>query len=446
MRTASFVLALGLQALCSSSVLAQGAGEILTLERAIEQATTANRLTRIATLEEEKATAAGAALHAQRFPHLDFKALTGATLSPLDFTFRQGIFGTYPTTGPVPFQDVKVTAPRSFGSAIAFTAVQPLTQLGKISMGEKLYALEHDLDVEKTRQQRHALVGDVKRTYYGLQQTRAGLTAVQQALAQLEELERVVGQYVEQQVALRSDQLSVQTERARVEHTRLTLRNQEQTLKERLNLLMGRPLQTAFEAGPVPETVLQDDDVEAAVAAARRSRPELRQADINITRAEQDLALKQRERAPDVSLAAGFVQLVNIDVLPPTLAAAAVLFTWEPLDWGRRKQEAAQRGTALEQARLARQEAEAQIELDVRMKARKASEARQLLRVTQLARDTAAEKLRVTTERYRVESTLLRDVLEAQTAMARTTQEYEQALGAFWTARADLEQAIGDQP
>jgi outer membrane protein TolC len=37
-------------------------------------------------------------------------------------------------------------------------------------------------------------------------------------------------------------------------------------------------------------------------------------------------------------------------------------------------------------------------------------------------------------------------VLEAQTAMARATQEYEQALGAFWTARADLEQAIGDQP
>ena len=80
------------------------------------------------------------------------------------------------------------------------------------------------------------------------------------------------------------------------------------------------------------------------------------------------------------------------------------------------------------------------------MKARKASEARQFLRVTQLARDTAAERLRVTTERYRVESTLLRDVLEAQTAMARATQEYEQALGAFWTARADLEQAIGDQP
>ena len=69
-----------------------------------------------------------------------------------------------------------------------------------------------------------------------------------------------------------------------------------------------------------------------------------------------------------------------------------------------------------------------------------------MLRVARLARETAAERLRVTTERYRVESALLRDVLEAQTALARATQEYEQAVGAFWTARADFEQAIGDQP
>ena len=49
------------------------------------------------------------------------------------------------------------------------------------------------------------MTGDVRRTYYGLMQTRAGLTAIGQALAQIEELTWVVQQYVERQVALESD-------------------------------------------------------------------------------------------------------------------------------------------------------------------------------------------------------------------------------------------------
>jgi outer membrane protein len=427
-------------------VLAQSTGDLLTLERAIDQAAAANRLTKIATLEERKATAAASALHAQRGPRLDLKTFAGGFLSPLDFSFQQGAFGTYPATGPIPFQDITVASPRSLGTAVLFTAIQPITQLKRIAMGEKLFALERDLDVEKTREQRQNVTGDVRRTYYGLIQTRAGLVAVGQALAQIEELTRVVEQYVQRQVALDSDLLSVRTERARAEHSRLVLRNQEQTLKERLNLLMGRPLLTPLEIAPLPDALPADADLDAAVAASRRTRPAIRQATINVSRAEQDLALKERERLPDVSLAFGFARLFNVAVLPPTTAAAAVLFTWEPFDWGRRRQEAVQRGHVLEQARLAQQEAEAQVELDVRVKARKAIEARDLLNVARLARETAAERLRVATERYRVESALLRDVLEAQTALARSTQEYEQAVGAFWTARADFEQAIGDQP
>ena len=424
----------------------QDAPELLTLERAIDLATSGNRLAKIAALDETKAAAAGSALHAQRWPKLDFKVLEGGFVTPFALSFKQGAFGTYPATGPIPFTDLHVSAPRSLATGIVFTAVQPLTQLRKITMGEKLFALEHDLDAEKTREQRQSVVADVKRAYYALLQTRAGQVAVAQALTQLEELERVVGQYLERQVVLESDLLAVRTERARAEQTRLTLRNQEQTLKERLNELMGRPLTTAFEVGALPDLPAADTDVEAAVASARRARPALRQAELNVQRAEQDLALQKQDRLPDLSLVFGHLSLLNVDVLPTNVSGVAAVFSWEPFDWGRRNEETAQRAATLEQARLARDEAAAQIELDVRAKARRLGEARELLRVDGLARETAAERLRVATERYRTESSLLRDVLEAQTVLARATQEYQQALGAFWTARADFEQAIGDQP
>jgi outer membrane protein TolC len=156
--------------------------------------------------------------------------------------------------------------------------------------------------------------------------------------------------------------------------------------------------------------------------------------------------LTERKRVPDVGVAFAFARLFNVEVIPETIAAAGVLVSWEPFDWGRRKLERIGKARTLEQARLAEQEAVSLVTLDVNAKHRKVQETRSALELADLARQTASERLRVATERYRVEAALLKDVLEAQTAVARATQEYQQALGAFWTARADLDEAVGLQP
>jgi outer membrane protein TolC len=39
---------------------------------------------------------------------------------------------------------------------------------------------------------------------------------------------------------------------------------------------------------------------------------------------------------------------------------------------------------------------------------------------------------------------LFRDVLQAQATVAETTHQYQQALLAFWTARAEFEKALGE--
>jgi outer membrane protein TolC len=152
------------------------------------------------------------------------------------------------------------------------------------------------------------------------------------------------------------------------------------------------------------------------------------------------------DSAPDVSLAFSYLRMFNVDVAPRSVAVAGVIMSWEPYDWGRRRSEGDARTRTLEQARLGLQEAEALIELDVRVKHRKLVETREGLELRALARETAAERLRVATDRYRVEASLLKDVLEAQTALARAVQEYQQALGEFWTARAEFDESIGDRP
>jgi outer membrane protein TolC len=424
---------------------AQDPAGVLTLDRAIALAIASNREARVARLDEARADDDLEALRTERFPRFELKLVEGGVLAPLAFSFRQGAFGTFPATGPIPFEDMTVDSPRNLSTGVLFTAVQPLTQLGTIAVGEKLLALDRDLTAEKSRGVRLALVADVKRAYYGLQQVGAGLQAAREALGQLEELDRVVRGYVEREVVLAGDHLAVRTERARVDQAMLVLRHLESTLKERINALIGRALDTPFTIADEFPAAPPAYRLDEAVARARAARPALREAALRVQQAEEDVRLTERKRIPEVGVAFSFARLFNVEVLPPTFAAVGLVANWEPFDWGRRRLERAAKARTLEQARLGLQEAEALVTLDVNAKFRAALEAQSALTVADLARETAAERLRVATDRYRVESALLTDVLEAQTALARTTQEYQEALAAFWTARADLEEAIGDE-
>jgi outer membrane protein TolC len=423
---------------------AQGTADLLTLDTATALALDANRRARVADLDEARAADDAAALRTERLPRFDLTVLEGGVLSPIAFSFRQGAFGTFPATGPIPLTDLTVDSPRTLSTGVLFTAVQPLTQLRTLAVGARLLDLGRAVAVEKSRALRLSVVADVKRAYYGLQQVASGLAAIGEAVSQLDELERVVREYVAREAALPADHLAVRTEQARAEQQRLALRNMEATLKERINLLIGRDLSTPFTVAPEFPALPGDGDVAAAVEQARAARPAIREAGLNVQRASEDVRLTERKRVPDVGIAFSFVRLFNVDVIPQTVAAAGIVVSWEPFDWGRRRLERAGKARALEQARLGLQEAEALVTLDVRVKVRKAQEARSGLQVADLARQTAAERLRVATDKYRVEATLLKDVLEAQTAAARAAQEYQQALGAFWTARADMEEAIGE--
>ena len=66
------------------------------------------------------------------------------------------------------------------------------------------------------------------------------------------------------------------------------------------------------------------------------------------------------------------------------------------------------------------------------------------LGATSLAQEAAREKLKVTTNRYQQKAALLKDVLEDQERLADADRQQQQALLSAWTARADLERALGE--
>ena len=154
--------------------------------------------------------------------------------------------------------------------------------------------------------------------------------------------------------------------------------------------------------------------------------------------------MKRTERIPDVSLALSYTSNVNMDVLPRNLSAAGVQVKWEPFDWGRKGRELASKDRTIQQARLAVREAEDRAVIEINARYRKLTETRALLQVAQLGQDASREKLRVRTNQFQIQSALLADVLHQKVELADSTDRYQQALLAYWTAKADFDQAVGE--
>ena len=314
---------------------------------------------------------------------------------------------------------------RRGGSArpILFTAVQPLTQLRKISRGETL------LQTGRGSGRRKDSAGSASSSSAT---SAAPITACSRPTPALAALPRCPdaarraragrGAIRRQEVALPADHLAVRTERARTERERGGARNLQATLTERINLLIGRDLFTPFAVTPLAAPTLDERSVSKPPWPPPRRRVR-RCARRSSTRAgPRPISNCTRSTAcPTQRRASACCASPMSTCCRSSVAAASLVLTWQPFDWGRRGHETNARGVTLEQARIGVVEAQAQVELDVRSKARAVAEAHAALGVAQLGRDTAAERLRVTTDRYQVEASLLKDVLEAQTAMAQAS-------------------------
>ncbi|HSS76021.1 MAG TPA: TolC family protein, partial [Thermoanaerobaculia bacterium] len=61
-----------------------------------------------------------------------------------------------------------------------------------------------------------------------------------------------------------------------------------------------------------------------------------------------------------------------------------------------------------------------------------------------LGEEAARERLRVRKDQFGEKAALLADVLRQQEALAAASHRAQQAVLAFWTARADFAQALGE--
>lgn len=418
---------------------------LLMLDDAVSLSLSNNRLVKNSALEAQKYDLRVGTARTRRLPQFQFATLGGELMHSFDFTFDQGVFGTYPGIGPVPGSRTKIRNPARFTTYITGALDQPITQQYRIGLAIRATELGRMIAREDVRAERQKIAAQVRTAYFELVATQAGVDAAREAVRTMEEAQRVTLHYISQQTVLRGDALEVDARLAKSRYELSVAENGLATEREHLNQLLGRDLGTRFRVDSMPEEDATDLSLDSARDKASQNRPEIREAFLKEKQADYDRRIAKADYIPDLSLTVRYQGLNNVKVLPQNVGVAGFYLTWEPFDWGRRRNNVAEKTRTVEQARNGLHETESQIAVEVGAKYRKWREAALLLKAARTEHEAAAEQFRTTTNRYKEQAALVKDLLQAQARSTETEFQYQQALSSYWSALADLRRAMGDE-
>jgi outer membrane protein TolC len=418
---------------------------MLTLEDAVSIALANNRMVMNSGLEAQKYDFQVSTMRSRRLPHFQFSVLGGELLQPFDFTFAKGVFGTYPGTGPIPSANAKVHTPARLTAFMNGGIDQPLSQLYKIGLGIRATEIGRNIAKEDVRAERQKIAAEVRSAYFELVATQAAVDAAREGVRTLEEARRVTLRYVAEKTVLKADELEVDARLTKAQYDLSVADNGLASQHEHLNQLLGRDLATPFRVDFIPEDDTTTLTLERARQQASENRPELRQAHLKEKQAEYDRRIAKAEYIPDLGIAVSYMGVQNVQVLPTNVGVAGFALTWEPFDWGRRRNRVRENSNTLAQAHNGAHEAEAQVGVEVGSKYRKWKEAGLLLKARRTGHEAAVEEFRVTTNKYREQAALIRDLLQAQARSSETAFQYQQALSSYWSSLADLRRAMGEE-
>jgi outer membrane protein TolC len=414
----------------------------VTLDELIARAVANNRPLKIATLQADKAARDLASGKTRQFASLELQVFEGH-LNNFAFTFQPGAFGTNEQTGPVPSQVTKVSNGSNFSSYFSFQASQPLVQQRRIHLGIDQLKAEQSVMDERRRAAEQSVVNNVRNLYYAILATESAVKASDAGVAFARERQRLATEQVNAQTMFMADLAAAKADTAGREQAALTLKNQLATLTQQMGILVGGDLDPGVSFAPIGALPEGSIDLATVTAAALSERPDVREAKLKVTQAQDAVKSKKAEFLPDVSLIARVIGMDNVGILPTQIVAVGVFGTWEPFDWGRKRAEIKANSDVATSASLALEETQAQAKLDIDTKYRQLEEARALVPAAQLARDAAAEKLRLAHTRLEANTVLQGDVLEAEAALAAAERDLQRARTAWLTADADFQRALG---
>lgn len=417
--------------------------DLLTIDQAVKIALANNRDLKIVALNLDISKDKVQQAKTKRYPAFNVYTFASQLLSPIAFEVPAGQFGTYPGIGPIPATNTNISTPAQPTAYIFGTVSQPLLTLYKINLHVHGEELSLQQSVQELREQRDTVVDNVREAYYSIVEIQNVIEATRASIKQYEELERVTQEWVQEKVVLESDLLEVKAKLADQRLKLLQAQDKLATAKETLNNLLARDLMIDFRAEEDKELSPTEQDLKAAQATALAQNPKIKEAEIKIQQADTVKRLAKSEYLPDIGASFHYLSPFGVNFVPTNVMGAGIELSWEPFEWGRRRDVVNEKTTQVEQTKLNLDQTKANVLVTLDKEFRELQEARMAVDVAAAQQDATRVKLREVTDKYGQKTVLLRDVLQQQAAVEKANADYNEAIASFWTAKANFEKALG---
>ena len=353
-----------------------------------------------------------------------------------------GIAVSIPGISVLPFSSLPLGEGDFFSSATI--ASVPIYTHGRISSAIDATCSNVHASRFDQRSEMHDLKLDVAQAYVDVLKARKLVEVARMSVETLSAHLVDVEDLFDEGVVANSDVLAVKTSLSDAQDKLLQATNGHELASAAYNRFVGRPLDQpvmlAELTSDVAPTASGPDEL-VAMALAQRSELQAVAHKSNALRHQADRELAVT--GPQVGAAGGFSFLENSNLTHEDIWSVSLLAEWTLFDGGLARNKAAslrQQASAL--AHLQR-DLRGRIALQVRQAWLSLQNARDRIQVAQTSVQQAEENLRVAMDRYRKDVGTNTEVLDAQTLLAQSRNNYHAATYDAALARVMLDRATG---
>jgi outer membrane protein len=326
---------------------------------------------------------------------------------------------------------------------------QPLFKGGALYWSYRLAQLGVDLSRVFLELVRQDLVLQVKGAYFTILKAEKIRQVAVQALQQLESQLKVSRAFYDVGIIPKNDLLQTQVQMAQARQNLTSAEVELAIAKASFNTLLRRDVGMEVRIEDILAYRPMEVPFEECLEKARRSRPELRETELNVKSAEKEVRLARSEYFPSVNLSFNYERVGDDPGVSGsrfededgwTFMATARYTFWQ---WGKKRQLVREKETRLVQAEDARVQVEDSVSLEVKDAYLRLREARDKIGVAEVAIEQAEENFRMNQERFKEQVATSTDVLDAQTLLTQARSNYFNALSDYNIAWARLDRAMG---
>ncbi len=361
-------------------------------------------------------------------------------------TIKEGVLGTYSSTGPLPGKDVKIQLGKQDFLVTQTTVAQPVTQMFKIHAGASVAEAEARMAHSDLAQARNEISLSVKGLYYRLLSAQQRRHAAELRLQAGETRLKEAQDAAQSGVALQVKVLEGQAQIAEAKHSVGSLQDQIADLTNSFNDVVGLPLPTETEL--VEPAEAPDETIYASVATPPEDRavadnPELSSARQAVAKAHAGLNAARAEYIPDVSLVVQHTYQNGAPLLPENTVAVGVHAEWTISEFGKRIGLVRERKSQVAQAQENLRATERKIRMDVQSETRRVHRSETGLEAARDAVAVRTELVRITNDQVVAKTANESALKDAQAKLADAKAQLFDAEMERVVAQAELARTEG---